>query len=62
MPFELPALMSQNNTYLSTPTETNSEGESYLNTKSSILPKWPYNLMKGSKVGTLVLEGLESVR
>ena len=47
VPLAPPTLMSQNSTYLSTPTDTNSEGESFLNTKSSIFPEWPCNLRKG---------------
>lgn len=62
-PLEPPTLISQNNTYLSIPTDTNSEGESWRNTKSSILPLCPCSLKKGSKDGDdFYLVGLESVR
>lgn len=39
LPFVPPTLMSQNSTYRSTPTETNSEGESFLKHKSSMFPE-----------------------
>ena len=63
MPLELePTLISQKSTYRSTPTDTSSEGESLLKTKSSMLPEWPYNLKKGVRVAGFVLEGFESVK